>query len=331
MARIGAILISLCLSTLLASCGSSRSGIDPAARAAAIEQAHQEADAQLALAAQALVEAQAEAETAQACRVALDVATMRFDYIAVIIALANVQASFAEGYWPWPEEAWLAGRIENSAAGSPRSPIRFGGSRRESREAGSTGQGRGLGVGRNRQGERGDHPGTIGNVPDRRIESGSGTRNGGRREGPGSRCKCRTCDSGGCRRVHRSLRSRIRLVVICVATCRKGGKALHQSAHDRGQNRRARYGDGSRRVPVRSRNLSGRLYGSAHMGLSRPWRRLDRPGLENTLFRTPDRLFTSGPPAFRVVAGRPRRTLSTFVSTPSQAGKTHSPRAVSWR
>ena len=111
MARIGAILISLCLSTLLASCGSSRSGIDPAARAAAIEQAHQEADAQLALAAQALVEAQAEAETAQACRVALDVATMRFDYIAVIIALANVQASFAEGYWPWPEEAWLADEL----------------------------------------------------------------------------------------------------------------------------------------------------------------------------------------------------------------------------
>ena len=114
MARIGAILISLCLSTLLASCGSSRSGIDPAARAAAIEQAHQEADAQLALAAQALVEAQAEAEAAQACRAAIDAAAVHASIgaIGVIGDFANAQAlSFAGGYWPWPGEQRLATKL----------------------------------------------------------------------------------------------------------------------------------------------------------------------------------------------------------------------------
>ena len=120
MARIGGILTSLCLSTLLASCGSSRSGMDPAVRAAAIEQAHQEADAQLTLVAQALVEAQTEEEAAQACRVAVDAATAQVHAsIAVIHAIGVTEVStmaqalsFAEAYWPWPEEEWFATRLD---------------------------------------------------------------------------------------------------------------------------------------------------------------------------------------------------------------------------
>ena len=115
MARIGAIFILLCLSMLLASCSrGSNIGIDPDSRATSVEQAHQEADAHLALAAQALDEARAATEAAQPCLVDLEVAT-EHAHGAILEAteLASYAhlASFAEGYWPWPGEAWLVTRL----------------------------------------------------------------------------------------------------------------------------------------------------------------------------------------------------------------------------
>ena len=66
MVRTRAILLSLCLCTLLASCGGNRHrGMQPAPRTATLEQAHGEADRQLALTAQALVEAQVATQAAQ--------------------------------------------------------------------------------------------------------------------------------------------------------------------------------------------------------------------------------------------------------------------------
>ena len=115
MERIGAIFILLCLSMLLASCSRGSSVVsDLDGRAASVEQAHREADAHLALAAQALDEALAASGVVQTCLVELDVAMTR---VHVEIAAAeefgtDVQRlSFGEAYWPWPEEAWLATQV----------------------------------------------------------------------------------------------------------------------------------------------------------------------------------------------------------------------------
>ena len=114
MTRIGAIFILLCLSMLLASCSrGSNIGIDPDSRATGVEQAHQEADAHLALAAMVLDEALAAAEAAQTCLVELEAATAHVHaaMAATEFGTAVQRLSFAEGYWPWPEEAWLATQL----------------------------------------------------------------------------------------------------------------------------------------------------------------------------------------------------------------------------
>ena len=105
----------LCLSMLVTSCGGgSNIDLDAASRAR-VEQAHQKAETRLALAALALAEANAAAEVSQACLVALGLATWHFEMqVEPIRRLGNIQVLFAEGYWPWPEDRWVATALGKS-------------------------------------------------------------------------------------------------------------------------------------------------------------------------------------------------------------------------
>ena len=104
MTRIPAILILLCLSTLLASCGVGTNSTP--GRVVAVEQARAEADAQLALASQALVDAEAAAEAATQAHLAAEAAATRAAEYAVLSRDEGEAASVFAGDSPWLDE-WL--------------------------------------------------------------------------------------------------------------------------------------------------------------------------------------------------------------------------------
>ena len=108
-----AVVILLHWVMLLASCSHGSSIIvDPDGRTMTVEQAHQDADAHLSLAAQALAEALAEAEAVESPLADLEVAAARARAaIQQVKKFANAIPAFAEAYWPWPWEAWTATRL----------------------------------------------------------------------------------------------------------------------------------------------------------------------------------------------------------------------------
>ena len=127
MVRTRAILLSLCLCTLLASCGGNRHrGMEPAPRTSALEQAHGKADRQLALTAQALVEAQVATQAAQIemdfarAAVATQVAGLEtgMQLAALDVLWLSGESLLAEGYWPWFEEARIAGIMSGLRQGA---------------------------------------------------------------------------------------------------------------------------------------------------------------------------------------------------------------------